>query len=58
MGNTWEVSAWEWNDDGSNGGEGKWQYVSHWRGESLLGAILAMRRAKREGFGCVKLEWR
>lgn len=52
MGNTWEVHAWV------KSAEGGYRYVETWRGQSLLGMIRAARKAKREGAGCVKVEWR
>lgn len=51
MGNTWEVSVWMQ-------GNAEWDYVTCYRGESLLEAIEEMVKAKRAGGGCVKLEWR
>lgn len=33
-------------------------YVEVYGGRSWIKAILAARKAKREGAGCVKLEWR
>jgi hypothetical protein len=51
MCNTWEVSIRECT-------EGKWKYVTKWRGESLLKAIIAMRILKKSGCHCVMLEWR
>lgn len=51
MGWTWEVHAWVMHADGS------YSYESAYQGESLVGAIRAMRQAKRVS-GCVRLEWR
>lgn len=51
MGWTWEVSAW-------TKGDGGYEYVTVYAGESLVRAVFAMCKAKRSGVGCVKLEWR
>jgi len=53
MGNTWEIYVWKFV-----GKRPAFQYVIYWQGESVFKAIYKMWRAKREGFGCVRLEWR
>lgn len=53
MGSKWTVLAWV-KDDNVAGGY-IWQDV--YRGESMIGAVRAARRAKRTA-GCVKVEWR
>ena len=52
MGNTWEVLAWVEAPNGRMG------YVAEYRGESLIAAIVCAIRLKRNGAGCVKIEWR
>lgn len=52
MGWTWEVSAWVKPDPGG------YTYEQVYAGESLVRALIAARRAKRAGAGCVKVEWR
>jgi hypothetical protein len=52
MGYTWEVSAYRQD------GRGGYRYDQSYTGESLLAAILNMWKCKRDGAGCVKLEWR
>lgn len=52
MGNTFEIHAWaQW--DGQD-----WSYRQMWRGESLIQALISLRRVKRQGYGCVKFYWR
>lgn len=50
MGWKYEVLAWVKTD-------GVYGDVTVYQGQSLIGAVRAMRRAKRES-GCVRLEWR
>lgn len=52
MGYTYEVNVW----DGPVDGEFKW--LSIYQGESLCAAIYRMWWAKRNGWKCIKLEWR
>lgn len=54
MGWTWEVEAYTWKVVKSQGG---YHYVTMWTGESLIGAIRAMRAAKKT-CGAVRLTWR
>jgi len=51
MGNRYMVYAWMGYDDGT------YAHEEVYAGQSLIGAIRAMRRAKRTS-GCVRLEWR
>ena len=51
MGNTYEISIWQQNDDDS------YAYLSVWRGESRKEA-LKMMDEYAEQTGCVKLEYR
>jgi len=51
MGHTYMVYAWMGYDDKT------YAYEERYAGQSLIGAIRAMRRAKRVS-GCVRLEWR
>lgn len=51
MGCRWEVSVWQEC-------EGGYAYRSVHQGQSLLRAAFAAFRAKRQGAGCVKVEWR
>lgn len=52
MGWTWEVEAFVKID------ESGYKYMQTWTGESLFGAIGAMREARRQGIGCIRLTWR
>ena len=54
MGNTFEV--YEYLKDKTKGEP--YQYHLEWSGESFLKALWIMWKLKREGAGCVKLEWR
>lgn len=47
MGYKWAVSGW--------GGD---QYISCYYGDSLFSAFLSAIKAKRFGYGCIKIEWR
>lgn len=38
--------------------DGKYYYVEVYGGKSWIKAIFAARKAKREGSGCIKVEWR
>jgi hypothetical protein len=50
MGWTYEVTMWVQTNDG-------WQDEFAYRGESLLSAVLAIRRARKIS-SCVRLTWR
>lgn len=50
MGWKFEVSKWALD-------HGRYTYLPVYQGQSLIKALLAMRKAKRTA-GCVKLEWR
>jgi hypothetical protein len=51
MGNTWTIEVWaEFM--------GKYRYLEFWRGQSWIGAIWHLIKAKRKGYGCVTLHWR
>lgn len=52
MGWTWEVEAWVALD------ETGYQDMTIYTGESVIAAIRAMRAARREGIGCIRLTWR
>lgn len=53
MGNTYTVEVWDkWTD------KEDYHYHEFWRGESFFAALFNLWKAKRTGFGCVKLEWR
>ena len=52
MGWKWEVSAWIKPDRGG------YTYEQVYAGQSPLRALLAARKVKRDGAGCVKVEWR
>lgn len=54
MGNTFTVMAWG-QHDGPNEG---YRDMEYWRGESFIQALIQLRKAKREGYGCVTLYWR
>ena len=52
MGYTFEVDVW----DGPAGGEFKW--LSLYRGRSMMRSLYYLWWAKRQGWKCIKLEWR
>jgi hypothetical protein len=52
MGNTFEVLVW----DHALGGEFYWLEI--YRGENIFKAIYNLWWAKRNGWMCIKLEWR
>lgn len=52
MGYTFEINVW----DNSEGGHYYWLQIH--TGESLLQAMYYMWWAKRQGWKCIKLEWR
>lgn len=54
MGSKFEIQVWtrrEWLD-------GEYGYEEFWRGESVIGAIVNLIRARQYGYGCVTLSWR
>ena len=53
MGNKFEVLAWE-----SAGESSHYYWLETYRGESLLKALYNLFWAKRQGWKCIKLEWR
>lgn len=53
MGNTWSVQVY-----GQWFGEKRHSYVQVWQGESVLGALYALWKHRKEGSGCIQLEWR
>ena len=53
MGNKFEVLAWE-SADGST----HYYWLEIYRGESLFKALYNLFWAKRQGWKCIKLEWR
>lgn len=55
MGYKYEVSKWELKMNA--GDHNIYRYAQVYAGDSLVMAILAMRKAKKTS-GCVKLEWR
>lgn len=55
MGNTWEVWGWVEQPDGELR---RYDYISFYSGESFFGAVWAAIQMKRQGVGCVKVEWR
>ena len=52
MGNKFEVHSYVKDNTGD------YEFTLSWRGESFIQALLAMRREKKKGVGCVRLEWR
>ena len=38
--------------------DGEYQYIESYRGESFFAAIWDMYKCKKQGSGCVRLEWR
>ena len=51
MNNTWEVYAWKEID-------GDYQYVLEYSGNSRRAAMNTARKLKKDGCGCIKIEWR
>ncbi len=54
MGNTWAIEVWkrvEWCNN-------EYGYECLWSGESWIGALVNLVKAKRKGYGCVTLHWR
>lgn len=51
MGNKFTILVW-------TNRSGEFQDELYWVGESLLKMLIKTIQAKREGFGCVKVEWR
>ena len=51
MGYTFEVNAWDRNDDG-------YYWLQIYAGNSIMKAVYNLWWAKRQGWGCIKLEWR
>jgi hypothetical protein len=51
MSSRWTVSQWELDHHG-------WHYVEVWAGRYFIGALIAAVKSKRDGTGCVKVEWR
>ena len=56
MGSEWEVCSWRGGFPHDNTGS-PYRYVTVYYGNSLLKAIIAMYREKKN-YGCVKIEWR
>lgn len=54
VGNKFEVYEW-WQDETK--GE-PYKYHLEWQGESFIKALYVMYKLKRNGAGCIKLEWR
>ncbi len=52
MGNTFTIEVW------TLFGNGDCEYVEFYCGESLIAALWNLFAAKRQGYGCVKFEWR
>ena len=53
MGEKFEVHVWKLSANGKF-----YWYALVWSGDSLIKALKEMRRLKRAGEKCVKLEWR
>ena len=53
MGNRYEVYKWEFHTLLQ-----EWRYEEVYCGQSFVKAMWNMWQAKRNGTGCVKLEWR
>jgi len=51
MGNTWEIQVFDSR-------EGDFSYIMYWQGESVFAAVWNMRKARKDGYKCIKLEWR
>ena len=56
MGNSFEV--WAWETDGFKGGKETFKWVNMYGGEDKSKAFYVLHELKRQGVGCVKLEWR
>lgn len=46
------------HDDAPEGQERTYRYITHYQGKSFFAALRRLITLKREGYGCVKLEWR
>lgn len=53
MGYKYEISAWE-RADGSN----HWYWLQIYSGDSIIKAIYYLIWSRRQGWCCVKFEWR
>lgn len=53
MGYRWEVQGYFWSEAAVD-----YEYMTMYSGQSLVRAVLAAIKAKREGAGCVKVNWR
>ena len=51
MGYTFEVNAWECVED-------RCYWLQIYAGNSIMKAVYNLWWAKRQGWGCIKLEWR
>jgi len=56
MGYTYMVFAWVEDEDSPK--DIAYHYVEVYAGEDFDEALAAMKKAKADGAGCVKLEWR
>lgn len=54
MGYTFYVYVWGQHDGKHN----PYRDAEAYGGQSFISALLAMRQAKRDGFACIRLEWR
>ena len=52
MGNKYEVNVWDRPDGGS------YSWIPVYRGEKLITTLYSMWWAKRQGWKCIKLEYR
>jgi len=57
MGWKYEVSTWAKREDGYKRND-DYDYIPKYYGDSLIVALWTLFRLKRQGHGCVKLEWR
>lgn len=55
MGNTFEVSSWERISENRLD---DYAYVVKYQGEDMAKALEVMSQLKKDGAGCVRLEWR
>ncbi len=53
MGNEFEVKAWEAADNSDH-----YYWLEIYRGENLIKALYYLFWAKKQGWKCIKLEWR
>lgn len=46
------------HDGAPEGQKRAYRYITHYQGKSFFAALLRLIALKREGYGCVTMEWR